>query len=200
MRYLLKSGADARYRCEEDGTTPLHQAALLSDTTILEDLLAAGASVDDEDGEGATAMHYASQSMAVVTLVIAGADVDHEDHAGRTPGCRARERSNMGVVKQLLENHADLSKIQLTIGDGDDRGLVKQASQKLEQAHASTAAKLITPSATVGSSQTNLCNANAERKLIIGIVSTNHPRILIKMTDKSLARRSRMVKIRQLTP
>ena len=52
MRYLLKSGADVRYRCEEDGTTPLHQAALLSDTTILEDLLAAGANVDDEGGIG----------------------------------------------------------------------------------------------------------------------------------------------------
>lgn len=200
MRYLLKPGADVRYRCEEDGTTPLHQAALLSDTTILEDLLAAGASVDDEDGEGATAMHYASQSMAVVILVIAGADVDHEDHAGRTPGCRARERSNMGVVKQLLENHADLSKIQLTIGDGDDSGLSMQASQKIEQAHASTAARLITPSAAIDPSQTNLGNANAERKLIIGIVSTIHPRLSMEMTDRSLARRSRMEKTRQLTP
>jgi hypothetical protein len=77
---------------------------------------------------------------------------------------------------------------------------VKQASQKLEQAHASTAAKLITPSATAGPSQTNLCDANAERKLIIGIVSTISPRILIQMTNKSLARRSRMAKMRQLTP
>jgi hypothetical protein len=77
---------------------------------------------------------------------------------------------------------------------------VKQASQKLEQAHASTAARLITPSAAVGPSQTNLCNANAERKLIIGIVSTIHPRLSMKTTDRSIARRSRMAKTRQLTP
>lgn len=77
-------------------------------------MLEAGAGVDDEDREGATALHYAARSEVVVALIMAGADVDHEDHAGRTPGRRARERSDMAVVQVLLNNHADPSKIKIT--------------------------------------------------------------------------------------
>lgn len=211
MRYLLKSGADLTYRCEEDGTTPLHQAALLGDTDVLEALLAAGASVDDEDREGATALHYAAQSMVVVILVMAGADVDHEDHAGRTPGCRARERSNMGVMKVLLDRHADPSKIHFTIGDGDDNGLTTQGSPDIGQARlrqhsesklalAQTAAHLITPSTSDDLSNTNHNNAGPERKLVIGIVSTKRPHMAVTVADRLHASRSRLAWMWQRTP
>ena len=128
MRYLLKSGADLTYRYEEDGTTPLHQAALVGDVDIVKVLLQAGASVDDEDREGATALHYATERQVVAALITASADVDHEDHACRTPGRRARERSDMLVVDELPHNHADPSKTYLTIEDGDDSRPTMQGS------------------------------------------------------------------------
>lgn len=211
MKYLLKSGADLTYRYEEDGTTPLHQAALLGDIDILQALLQAGASVDDEDRAGATALHYAAKRQVVAALITAGADVDHEDHAGRTPGRRARERSDELVVHELLYNHADPSKINLTIGDGDAGGPATQSGQniqpaaleqqsELEQAHAATATTLTTPSMTNDPSKTNLRNASQERKLFIGIVSTIYARMVVKVTHRSLARRWRMARRRWLTP
>lgn len=211
MRYLLKSGANLTFRCEEHGTTPLHQAALVGDTDVLEALLAAGASVDDEDREGATALHYAAQSMVVVILVMAGADVDHEDRAGRTPGRRACERSNMDVVKVLLDAHADPSKIHFTIEDGDDNGPTTQGRQNIEQArlrqhsepklaHVQTAAHSITPSTTDGPSNTNLNNAGPERKLVIGIVSTKRPHMAVTVADRLHASRSRLACMWQRTP
>jgi ankyrin repeat protein len=211
VRYLLTLAASVKYYCEQDGTTSLHQAALAENTDILQLLLEAGASVDDEDRDGATALHYAANSHVIIILINAGADVDHEGRAGKTPGCRARERSNMGVVKQLLENHADPGKIYLTIGDGNNGGPTTQDGQNIEQARlkergelepddAQMAANLITPSTVDRPADTKLSNSSPERKLVIGIVSTIHPRTIVKVTDRSLARRSRMAKRRQLTP
>ena len=211
MRYLLKSGADVTYRFDQDGTTPLHQAALLEDPAILEAVLAAGASVDDEDAEGATALHYVTNVRVADTLIRAGADVDHEDRAGRTPGCRAREGCDMVVVRVLLDHHADPSKINLTVGNRYDGGPVMHDSHnteqealeqqnELEQAHTRTAATLISPSTTEDPSKTNLSNASPEPKLLIGIVSTMNPYMVGTVTDRSLARRSRMARKRQLTP
>jgi ankyrin repeat protein len=211
VKYLLTLAASVTYHCEQDGTTSLHQAALAENTDILQLLLEAGASVDDEDRDGATALHYAFSRHVIIILIDAGADVDHEDHAGKTPGCRARERSNMGVVKQLLENHADPGKIYLTIGDGNNGGPTTQDGQNIEQARlkergelepddAQMAANLITPSTVDRPADTKLSNSSPERKLVIGIVSTIHPRTIVKVTDRSLARRSRMAKRRQLTP
>jgi ankyrin repeat protein len=123
VRYLLKSGADFTYRCEEENvTTPLHQAALSGNRDILEALLEAGANVDNEDRDGATALHYAGRSDVVAALITAGADVDHEDRAGRPPGRRAYERSDMSVVQVLLDSHTDPSKIPYTIENRDEGG------------------------------------------------------------------------------
>lgn len=208
---MLKSRADFTYRCEEDGTTPLHQAALVGDRDILQVLLQAGASVDDEDREGATALHYAAERQVVATLITAGADVYHEDHVGRTPGRRARERSYMLVVHELLYNHADSSKMNFTVGDGDDGGPATQSGQniqqaalkqqsELEQAHTPIAANSLASSMTVDPSKTNPRNASQERKLFIGIVSTIHVRMVVTVKDRSVARRWRMARRRWLTP
>ena len=58
----------------------------------MEALLEADASVDDEDNEGKTALHFATDADIVVALIMAGADVDHEDHKGKTPGRLALDR------------------------------------------------------------------------------------------------------------
>lgn len=161
-------------------------------------MLEAGASVDDEDNEGATALYYASRSDVVVTLIMAGADVDHEDHAGRTPGHRARERSDTIVVQVLLNNHADPSKIHLMIGDGEEARL-KQHSE-LEQASSRTTADLITVPKNDGLPNSKFSNNGSERKLVIGIVSTKCPCMVLKATDRYHVSRSRHTWKWQRTP
>jgi hypothetical protein len=109
--------ADIEYRCDERATTSLHQAALNGHTDVLMALLEAGASVDDEDSQGATALHFASGDEIAMALITAGADVDHEDRAGKTPGRRALERQATAVVEAIISGHADRSKIYYTVED-----------------------------------------------------------------------------------
>ena len=182
VKFLLKSGADIQYRCEEAQTTPLHQAALAGNTDILDLLLEAGSSVDDEDREGATALHYAARRDVVISLIAAGADVDYEDSAGRTPGCRAHERSDIGVVDVLLNNHADPTKIPTMIGNGHNGRTSRQSSQNIEQGMLTqheelyqmpdrTTAGLGMLLMTDNLPNLGFGNTGPERKLVIGIVS-----------------------------
>ena len=77
----------------------------------MEALLEADASVDDEDFEGKTALHFATGADIVVALIMAGADVDHEDYQGKTPGRLALDRNDAAVVEALMNSRADPSKI-----------------------------------------------------------------------------------------
>ncbi|GAB7334215.1 hypothetical protein MBLNU13_g06268t2 [Cladosporium sp. NU13] len=95
VRRLLKLGADLSYRCNEYGTTALHQAVGNSHRDVVEALLEADASVDDEDHEGKTALHFATSADVVEALIMAGADVDHENREGMTPGRLALDRQNI---------------------------------------------------------------------------------------------------------
>ena len=111
MKRLLKLGADVDYRCDENGTTALHQTAKNAHKDVVEALLEAGASVDDADDRGAIALHFATSTDVVETLIMAGADVDHEDSEGKTPGRLALECQNMTVVEALIRGRADVGKI-----------------------------------------------------------------------------------------
>ena len=111
VQRLLKLGADISYRCNEHGTTALHQAVGNSHTDVVEVLLAANANVDDEYNEGKTALHFTTSADIAQVLIIAGADVDHEDSEGKTPGRLARDREDTAVVQALINGHADPSKI-----------------------------------------------------------------------------------------
>lgn len=176
VQRLIKLGANVGYRCDENGTTALHQAVDNSYKDVVEALLEAGASVDDEDDENATALHFASRQDVAETLIAAGADVDHEDRAGKTPGRRARDRQHMSVVEALIAGRADPSKMHLMIKDGDDGRLMMQRSRALVDEPAKTIA-VPTMSLTIDApSNVDIpIDSNPERKLIIGIVSiANH--------------------------
>jgi hypothetical protein len=204
VRRLLKLGADVRYRCNEHGTTALHQAAKNAHKNVVEALLEAGAEVDDEDNEGSIALHVATSADVVEAMVMAGADVDHEDRAGRTPGRRACERSDMSVVQVLLDGHADPSKIPYTVENGGDGGpasqdlqLIDQATLKqhdeLDQTSPGLTARPIAPSTTHGPSTLDRSVTNPDRKVVIGIVSTISLHIFVTSTERSHSRRSRLV-------
>ena len=111
VRRLLKLGADVSYRCNEYGTTALHQAVGNSHNDVVEALLEADASVDDEDHEGKTALHFATTADIVEVLIMAGADVDHENREGKTPGRLALDRQIIDVVEALIGGRADPTKI-----------------------------------------------------------------------------------------
>jgi hypothetical protein len=99
------------YRCEESGTTALHQAAGNAHKDVVDALLEADASVDDEDLNGSTALHFAISADIVEALIMSGSDVDHENGEGKTPGRLALDRQDIAVVRALISGRADLSKI-----------------------------------------------------------------------------------------
>jgi hypothetical protein len=111
VQRLLKHGADLGYRCDEHGTTALHQAVGNTRKDVVAALLEADASVDDEDNDGKTPLHYAESADLVEFLIAAGADVDHEDCEGKTPGRIALINQNEAVVEALISGRADRSKI-----------------------------------------------------------------------------------------
>jgi ankyrin repeat protein len=125
VQRLLKLGADVSYRCNEHGTTALHQAVGNSHKDVVEALLEADASVDDEDHEGKTALHYATTADVVDALIMAGADVDHENREGRTPGRLALDRQNMDAVEAFISGRTDPSKIY-------ESGEITNSSRRVE--------------------------------------------------------------------
>lgn len=137
---LLKLGADLGYRCDDFGTTALHQAAEHSHKDVVDALLEAGSNIDDEDNEGATALHFATSAAVVEALITAGADVDHENRQGNTPGRIALGRKNVAVVEALVRGRADPSKIYEPRGSTDRNRRVasgerKQAETSLQYDH-----------------------------------------------------------------
>ena len=133
VQRLLKLGADVSYRCNEYGTTALHQAVGNSHKDVVTALLEADANVDDEDHEGKTALHVSTSTDVVKALIMAGADVDHEDREGKTPGRLALERKNMAVVLALIYGHADSNKIYKPLEDTHSSGRVKSGNQSEEE-------------------------------------------------------------------
>lgn len=90
----------------------LHVAAEIDSVSLVELLVARGLDVDIEDGDGHTALRYASRnepSLAVLEALLAhGADVDHASKTGisaLTSACRHAE--SLPTVERLLRAGAD---------------------------------------------------------------------------------------------
>jgi len=87
---LLELGVNVNHTAAETGLslTPLHLAAIGGDTDMLSLLLDAGAGLDLQGRDGATALlwaMYENQQAAATVLVQAGADVDLAAENGQTP-------------------------------------------------------------------------------------------------------------------
>jgi Zn-dependent protease with chaperone function len=99
---------------EEEGMIsypPVVQAVIDEDMDKLQQLIAEGASIDEEDDEGYTALHYAAMwgdLEATKWLIENGADVNTTDNWGSTPIMNAvYNGAGVETVKLLLENGAD---------------------------------------------------------------------------------------------
>ncbi|MCY4027495.1 MAG: ankyrin repeat domain-containing protein, partial [Acidobacteria bacterium] len=89
---------------------PLIDAVKMADSARVERLLAAGVDVDEPQGDGATALHWAAHGdladMARL-LVAAGADVNAADDHGVTPLALACLNASVAMVDLLLDVGAD---------------------------------------------------------------------------------------------
>lgn len=113
VKVLLEAGANVDLGMN-DGTTPLHYAAIHS-SEILELLLNKGAQVNvsttSADLEGATPLHIAAEfgQLKWVRLLLAkGANVNAMMLNGRTPIVHACKEGQAEIVKTLLDAGADL--------------------------------------------------------------------------------------------
>ena len=118
MKDLLESGAapvSAKDTCRSGGLTPLHVAALLGKTEIVELLLLKGADKDVLDDDKCTPLHTALWYMHPVTalaLITAGADVNLRWGESQTSvahlACREKHTE---VLKAAIEHGADVNAV-----------------------------------------------------------------------------------------
>ncbi len=86
-------------------TPPLVDAVRDGDTAVVRALLAQGAGVDATEGDGTTALHWASyrDDVEIVELLLdAGADVDATNDLGATPLWTAGQNGSAVMVRRLL--------------------------------------------------------------------------------------------------
>ena len=89
---------------------PLVSAAKQGDTETLRALLAQGSAVDIAEGDGTTALHWASYRDdldATALLLDAGAAVNVANDLGATPLWSASQNGSVAMVRRLLEAGAD---------------------------------------------------------------------------------------------
>ena len=89
------------------GSTPLHEAALAGQKSVVELLLSKGARVNESDAEsGSTALHFAAgwgRVEVVKVLLDKGADRARKNKAGKTPLDLAREGGFTDVSAVLAQ-------------------------------------------------------------------------------------------------
>lgn len=171
VQRLLKLGADVSYRCNEYGTTALHQAVSNSHQDVVQALLEADASVDDEDHQGRTVLHFATSADVVETLIMAGADVDHENREGKTPGRLALESKSKAVVEALINGRADPSKIYGPRDEDDGSRFATAGDQSKEEETESQCNAPEVRDQLYNTSALDVGGSDQRRRLIIGIVS-----------------------------
>lgn len=109
IRELLDSGVDIDTQ-DDNGCTPLHDAAYkgLEDTVFL--LLEFSPDVNKKNGYGSTPLHFAAftgQCIAASALIRAGASLEAKNEDGWTPLHYAAWMGNRDMVDFLLEHGAD---------------------------------------------------------------------------------------------
>ena len=97
---------------DDDGNTPLHNAAVRGHTETALALINKGAKVNATDRDGDTPLHlaaYYGNTEIAVTLIAAGADVNATNEEGRTPLHYSASRGRTDIVLTLISKGADVN-------------------------------------------------------------------------------------------
>ena len=111
MKALIEAGADVDGQ-DEDGTTPLMDAAFRGHDQVVHELIRAGASVTAKNNKQQTAIHKAfcwGHSKVMKTLIEAGADVNGQDEDGTTPLMEAANNGHGQLVHNLIRAGASVT-------------------------------------------------------------------------------------------
>lgn len=147
--FLLKSGADPEPDAKSKisfstTTTPLVLAATNGMVDIVKILLRHGVSVNNQDGDGWTALKRAADSghMDIVShLLKAGADVNVTDNEGWTALMNAAGHVHLDICKTLIKAGADVNAVAnygntalaQAVGAYHDKRSIKSALSSLQQ-------------------------------------------------------------------
>jgi len=131
VELLLVAGADPNAAANRRRSTPLHYAAdgfvtgsawdPLNQVSTLQSLLAAGATLNAQDKNGATALHRATRTRcadAVQCLLGAGADMTLRNDAGSTPFHLAVQSTGRGGSGEQLAKDEQRRIIEAFLGYG----------------------------------------------------------------------------------
>lgn len=109
-RWLIENGANIGVR-DKRNLTPLHLAAGLNNSALVQKLLQSGAERMAKDQDDRTALHYAAYKGCeeVVTLLLEGqTNLEAKDRYGQTVlHCASRSR-RVSIVRMLLSKGADI--------------------------------------------------------------------------------------------
>jgi ankyrin repeat protein len=113
--FFIKHGADVN-REHSLKRTPIHFAALLENSQVLERLIQVGADVNRKDEFGYTALHHAAGNQKIENiklLLIKHADINAKSNDGSTPliGLVSSFMAEPSTVQALLEGRPDLNTI-----------------------------------------------------------------------------------------
>ncbi len=139
LQSLLERDINPNGRCwGANSQTSLMLAVRYGEESTVRRLLALGASVDVGDGDGRTALMYASglplgrfagrpSQEKIVALLEHGADVNASDHRGQTALMYAARTGMVESVKRLIENGADVHAITVAGDTALHESVVRKA-------------------------------------------------------------------------
>jgi ankyrin repeat protein len=114
VRYCLSMRADPNLK-DNEGFTQLQKAAVVARTHAMRALIEGGASVNETDPDGSTALHHATKSTlldsedTVDYLISMKADVNHKNKLGETPFLTASKYGDLSAMDMLLRRGAHVN-------------------------------------------------------------------------------------------
>ena len=114
IKDLIDDGANPDVKNTRFGSTVLHFAAQMNDTSLIEYLLHKKAWLLERDCNGSSVLHFAAgegNTATIAMLVKHGVPIDMEDGQSFPPLFRAIRKSHEQTIRQLIDLKADVNQV-----------------------------------------------------------------------------------------